>query len=229
MASRLTEAHIEAQRRLREATAEAVELIWNSLPGYTEENLDDWLSLVLPVVRLAERQSSLLTQGFIARTIRRPVGVNPDPILRGLRNGIPPEEVYARALATTWTSLANGATIEEASAAGLARAVGSARMDVQMTMRATAQAVQDAVPEIRGYTRVADAGACEFCALVDGAFVYSASAAPLHNNCGCGLEPVIRGRHRQTPVPDGVAVHEHGELGPVLGDPHHNFTSQSDL
>jgi len=32
-----------------------------------------------------------------------------------------------------------------------------------------------------------------------------------------------------SPVPEGVAVREHGEMGPVIGDPEHDFTSESDL
>lgn len=43
---------------------------------------------------------------------------------------------------------------------------------------------------IVGWQRVADPGACDFCASVDGAFVKSGAALPLHDGCGCGLEPL---------------------------------------
>jgi hypothetical protein len=51
---------------------------------------------------------------------------------------------------------------------------------------------------------------------------------PLHNHCGCSLEPVLDDV-TPTPLPEGVAVHEHGELGLVLGDPAHDFTSAADV
>ena len=31
---------------------------------------------------------------------------------------------------------------------------------------------------------------------------------------------------KPTPEPDAVAIHEHGELGPVVGDPAHDFLTQ---
>ena len=35
--------------------------------------------------------------------------------------------------------------------------------------------------------------------------------------------------HKPDPTPEGVEIQEHGELGPVLGDPNHDFTSESDI
>ena len=60
------------------------------------------------------------------------------------------------------------------------------------------------------------------------AFVKSANAMALHNHCGCGLEAVFYDVE-VPPLPDGVAVHQHGELGAVLGDPAHSFASLADL
>src|SRR4051794_19937682 len=44
--------------------------------------------------------------------------------------------------------------------------------------------------EIVGYRRVVDGDCCDFCAAVDGAFVYSDDPMPLHPGCGCSVEPV---------------------------------------
>lgn len=52
---------------------------------------------------------------------------------------------------------------------------------------------------------------------------------PLHNNCGCSLEPVLDDFPGDTPLPDTVAVNEHGELGPILGGPDHEFTGPAAL
>ena len=111
----------------------------------------------------------------------------------------------------------------------LARATSTAAMDVQLAARATFGAVQEADDGVYGYQRVADGDACEFCQAVDGAYVKSGDAMALHNNCGCSLEPLTVPHPRAARLPDGVAVHEHGELGPMLGDAAHDFTSLADI
>jgi hypothetical protein len=100
--------------------------------------------------------------------------------------------------------------------------------------------------KVIGWERVADAGACDFCQELDGAMLASADAMALHNGCGCGIEPVVeegtkRGAPLQhvtemradefqaTPIPDTVAVNEHGEMGQVLGAAGDAFTSEADL
>ncbi|HET7588606.1 MAG TPA: hypothetical protein VFK14_00250 [Solirubrobacterales bacterium] len=245
MLSPLAEAHIEAERRLRLLTSQTVGDIWKSLPGYDRQNVDQWLSEVLPVVLGAERQSAALTEGYIARALDRlPEGVDVDALIgAALRNGVPPAEVYERPFVNVWTALKDGRSFADAVESGLARATSTAAMDVQLAMRSTASAVQAADPSIFGYTRVADATACSFCLEVDGTYVKSADAMPLHNRCGCGLEPQTephRGavllpdgtqirEHAYGPLNDNIAIHLHGELGPVLTGAHDHFTSESEI
>ena len=224
MASRLADAHIELQRRLRALAARGVTNAWRRLPGYNDRDVDQFLSLVLPLMDAAQRQSILLTDAYLARALgRRPVGVDAARVIASLRGGMSPAEVYRRPFVTVWTALSNDVALDQAIAAGLARATSTAAMDVQLAHRGGMQAAQDADPRIRGWRRAADAGACAFCSMIDGAFVKSADAMPLHNHCGCGLEP-LEDFPAVSPLPDGVAVREHGELGPMLGDPSHDFT-----
>lgn len=222
--------------------------VWRALPGYDRENIDEWLTAVVPVVLAGQRSSVALTEAFLAGHMdRQPLGVNADELIgAAVRNGVEPSEVYQRPFVTLWSALSEGAPYEAAAAMALARAQSTAAMDIQLSMRATAGAVQDADPGIYGYQRVANPGACAFCSEVDGAYVKSADAMPLHNHCGCGLEPLpdriahadakylpdgtqIRkyqhGPLLDTPTPPTVAVHEHGELGAVLASPDHNFTT----
>lgn len=231
MASALADAHIEGQRRLRVLTAGAVARIWDELPGYDRQNVDEWLSRVLPVITTAQRGSVALTEAFIARYLeRQPLGVNPGQLIgAGARNGAEPAEVYERPFVTLWSALGAGTPFEDAASKALARATSTAAMDVQLAMRGTASAVQGADAGIFGYQRVADPGACEFCSLVDGAYLKSADAMPLHNHCGCGVEPLTAPHPRAAKLPSGVSVHQHGELGPVLADPAHDFTTTGDI
>jgi hypothetical protein len=202
--------------------------IWGSLPGYDRENVDEWLSRVVPVVETGQRSSSALTDAFLARRMgRQPLGVA--AIGAQTRNGTPPEEVYHRPFVTLWSKLGASIPFEDAASAALSRATGSAAMDMQLAMRSTAGQVNEADPAMYGFQRVADGGACEFCSLVDGAYVKDGDAMPLHNNCGCGLEPLDAPHPLAAKLPSGVAVHEHGELGAVLTAPGEHFTSESQI
>lgn len=205
-----------------------VERIWQGLPGHDRENVDEWLSRVLPLVGAGQRQSVALTEAFLARSLeRQPFGLNPDGLVgAAVRAGTPPEEVYTRPFVTMWASLGNGSLWQDAFGAGLARAKGSAAMDVQLSMRDTATAVGQVDPQIQRFQRVADGEACAFCQEVDGAILNSDDAMPLHNNCGCGIEPLTQAKP-VTAKPAGVAIHQHGELGPVLADPTQNFTTEA--
>lgn len=229
MASPLTNRQIQLQAQLRNRVVAATGRIWNALPGYDRENVDEWLSRVLPLVEAGQRQSAALTDAYLAAFLgRQALGIDPERVTgAGARNGTPPEAVYERPFVTVWTALGNGAVFTDAVNAGLARATGSAAMDVQMAMRATANAVQAESEGIFGFQRVADAGACTFCSEIDGAYVKFADAFPLHNNCGCGLEPLTAPHSRAATLPSGVAVHRHGELGSVITDAAHDFTGPS--
>lgn len=228
MASPLADAHIEALRRLRVVTVDTIETIWHELPGYDRQHIDEWLARALPVIAIAKRTSIALTDAYLARAMnRQPLGVDP---LDQIRNGTDPAEVYQRPFVTIWTALGSGATWEDAVARGLHRATSTAALDVQLAFRAAADEIGQADDSIHGFRRVADGGACTFCLTVDGAFVKSAGASPLHNHCGCGLEPVETPPARASLLgrggaQEGFAVHEHGELGPVLTDPAHDFTT----
>lgn len=225
--SELAQAHILGQERLRALAASGITAVWQALRGHDEKDVPEFLAAVVPFVLALQRQSVALTNAYVARA----TNIQPAPldiaelVGAGVRAGSPPEEVYKRPFRTVWTALAAGSVLEDALHAGLARAASTGEMDVQLSSRATLQAAQNANPRIRGYQRVPDGGACSYCRALAGAFVKSADAMPLHNRCGCTLEPVLNEAIHASPLPESVAVHEHGELGAVIGDPAHSFTS----
>ena len=219
-----TRAQILGQEQIRRSVVRAMVRTWRRLPGYDRQDVPGWLDQALPIVESGQRSSAALTNAYLARMMdRRPYGMNFDELIgSAVRAGEPMEDVYARPFVTTWTSLKGGSSFEQATAAGLARAASMAAMDVQMTMRATSAAVSRVDPDIEGFVRVADAGACDLCASYDGASVPNPNNFALHPSCGCQMEPETEARP-ETPPPEGVAVNDHGELGPVLGDAAHNF------
>lgn len=230
MPSALVRAHILGEQRLRRLVVGGVERAWRGLPAYNEADVEPWLLRVLPLVAAGQRQSVALTDAYLARSLeRQPHGVNADRLIAGVRKGVSPEEVYRRPFVTLWKALADGKGFAAGSAAALARASETAAMDIQLAARATFNEIGEADEAIFGYQRVADGDACEFCLAVDGAYVKSGDAMALHNNCGCSLEPLTAPHPRAAKLPNGVAVHEHGELGPMLGSPDHDFTSLADI
>lgn len=236
-AKTLAAAHIRAEKAIRDAAANAVAGIWKDLPGHDRENVDEWLSRVLPVITASQRRSAGVTDAFLAQAVgRRPLGVPPgDVVGAAARNGASPEDVYTRPFVTLWTALKVGDDFPDAMNAGLARATSTAATDVQLAMRETLRVVGGEDDHILGYSREPDGEACDFCVLVSGQRYTTDQLMPIHNHCGCGVTPITaanRGSFTGRPegdlsvTRDGLTaeVRDHGELGPVLVNAAHDFT-----
>lgn len=222
--SALTDAHITGQARIRAQVVAYLTALWQSYGSYNEPQADEFSTTAAVAVVAAQRTSVALTNAFIGRMLGTgPIGIDAGAVVSRLRGDTTPEQVYRRPFQTVWTDLSKGRPYEDAVHAGLSRAKATAEMDVQLAHFAGYQAVQDAEPRIKGYRRVPDGGACAYCRKIAGAFVKRADASPLHARCGCGLRPELE-EHPVTPLPDGVAVHEHGETGLQIGSDSHNFT-----
>lgn len=252
----LEEAHILAQARLRELTVQAVGMAWRSLLAYDIANVAQFLSMVVPLILAAQRQSATLTSMFLATALHPPARVlvpapAPPRIAAlpvdleqvtgaAIRAGTPPEVVYRRPFVTVWTMLQEHTPWAEAVNAGLARAQASAAMDVQNTMRHTLKLIGDAEPMILGYRRIPDASACEFCKLIAGRRYLTSELQPVHPRCGCGVGVITEANRGDFTgksendlriAGDGIvaAVREHGELGPLLVSADDHFTGPSEL
>lgn len=221
------DAQIAAQARLREIVVQAVRNAWTALDRYDAPDVPVFLASVVPLILAAQRQSVSLSDAYIAGVLgRSPLGIDPLPVIARLRGPVSPQIVYRRPFVTVWSGLSDGKPYEDAVRAGLARAEASAALDVQLAHFAGLQAVQDQDPRVRGWRRVADPGACEWCRMIDGAKVKRADASPLHSRCGCALFP-LTDSFAPDPVPAGL-VHDHGEYGPTLGNPEHDHLTPAE-
>lgn len=255
--STLTQRYQHELARTRAVTANAVAQAWDDLGTYHEADIAPFLDAVTPVVSGAQAHAVALTDGYLAlRTKRDPFGV--DPAELDLRNGVPLEEVYRRPFVTTWTALSRGAGIRDAIQAGRSRAAGSAEMDVALATRSSASAAIQLDDRVVGYERVPDGGACDFCLLVSTQRYHSEDLMPIHNRCGCTVDPILAGDDRGkildrdlldslnakgvkvydngtvrtyggTGDPVGAQVHDHGELGPVVTNADDAFTAEHDI
>lgn len=230
----LAQAHIEAEARLRAIVAAAAVAAWQALPSYNRPDVPNFLRAVLPIVEAGKLQSIALTRAYLARATGRPVApVDVAKIAAGIRNGTDPATVYTRPFIQAWSDLAKRKPYEAAVRDAGTRVEASVATDVQLAMTHTLRAVGEADGTILGYRRVPDADACVFCKLIAGRRYLIEDLQPVHARCGCGVAVITaanRGdffgkRENDLALPAGVAVNQHSELGPVLGDPNHNFLS----
>lgn len=238
----------QALARVRRIAAAGVTVAWDRLGAYNVEDVPTFVGAVVPVVEGAQRQAAALTLGYMTRRGAQ-ASVDVAAVVAATRGGIPTADVYRRPFVTTWTALKDGRPWADAVRAGRERATSSAEMDVALATRDTAAAVVEGDDRIVGWERIPDGGACEFCLLASTQRYHSGDLMPLHNRCGCSVEPVFGDRdpgHVLKPeqlealkvgdvdearrlASERLAVHEHGELGPVLTERGQDFTGPSDI
>jgi hypothetical protein len=237
---RLTVAYQSALKQTRHGVADRVGAVWSQLGSYRDKDIPVFLGRALPVVASGQRRAVALTSAYMSRKLEQaPVGLDADTLIgAAVRNGVEPAVVYARPFATVWTSLSNGVLVDAAIAAGLARLMATADMDVALSSRGATNAYAGASTEtIIGWTRVAEPACCDYCQMIDGARTGPDEPQPLHNRCGCTADPITRmtSADRTEPVLSlgsiisDVVIHSHGELGPVIGVKGDAFTGPNDL
>lgn len=220
--------------QLRDAAAAGVGQAWDDLGSYDESDVDRFLSRATPVVAASQAHAVALTDAyFAAETGRSPLGLPLDSLTgAGARNGTPPADVYRRPFVQVWAALAKGTLWADAVSAGGARVASAASTDVQLSMRAASREIGLRDGRITGFRRVLSGKSCALCASASTRTYSRGDLLPIHGNCDCTVAPIIGRRDpgARSPQPvqqDGPApaVHEHGELGPVLTDADHEFTS----
>lgn len=240
MRNALTAAYQSHLKATRGVVSAAVGHEWRKLGSYDRADIPRYLDRVVPIVQAGQARAVALTSAYLARTIGQPIVGLPVADLSGaaVRNGTPPDTVYTRAFIGVWADLKNGVAWDDAVAAGDSRVQSSAEMDVALSSRAATLAfgARDG-SQIVGWRRVADSSCCDYCQAIDGAHTGPTEPQPLHNRCGCTAEPITKtsSLHSAEPfllagvVIGDVAIHQHGELGPVIGQKGDNFTSEADL
>jgi hypothetical protein len=165
---------------------------------------------------------------------RQPVALDLDRVTgAAVRSGADPREVYRRPFVTVWTSLQQSGDWAAAVDAGGARAVSTAAMDVQLTMRQTLVEIGSRDDRILGFARVPDGDACDFCSLIAGQRYTTEDLMPVHNHCGCGVDVITADERgdftgnadNDLDMPSSMPIAEHGELGPVVVNPDHKFAA----
>lgn len=200
-----------------------MERAWRSLDAYRDADIDRFVNLAVPMVIAGERTIAQLTHAFLTQA-----GAVPEPLRAGdvtgaATRGVEPAEVYRRPGVAVWTALSRGASLADAVDRGLTRATNLAMTDLQLARTRTVASV--------GVTRfkrtLSGLENCDLCALASQNVYYRGDLMPIHAGCDCGIVPVTFGT--DTSIAEGLAVHQHGELGPVLTVEGQHFTSASDI
>lgn len=235
-----------------------------SLKSYRGQDVDRWLSAAIPIVN--ESQSTIAEIADIAfdAEIYALLGdVSSDPIdlslVTGgaLRNGVPPEEVYARAFKPVWQGTGNGLDLQESVAHGVSRLSEMFQLDSERVIDHVAIEKFANENRIVGYKRVlSGAHNCALCILASTQVYHKRELKGIHPNCKCTVRPVasfensntldrdlIEQVHREVQNQFGISdkaarqidyrkilfTREHGEYGPTLTYRQYNFTGPSDL
>lgn len=231
----LTQAYQSELKRTRLAVSGQVGEMFKALPNYYDEQVPVFLSRAVPVIQAGQQRAISLTSAYTSRQLGvGQVGLDIPEIIGGIRNGVTADMVYARPFVTVRAAI-DRIGLSGAVQKGLARAVASAAMDVALASRNASLAYAKQNTDITAWQRVAEPGCCDFCQEIDGAKLLSEDPAPLHNNCGCTVSPLTFGRgytksdFESSSNWETVAIHDHGELGPLITNKENNFTALDDF
>lgn len=239
-------------RAVRARVTQFVRATWGGLEQMRDADVDRFVKRVVPVVTGGQRNIASLTDAYLAAVEQsalgiptRPRGIPAHLITTDAMRGVPAIQVYRRPAVTVYTALSKGVPFDAAMQSGLARALEISSTDLQLARTHTMQYVGSKNDRIVGYRRVPAGGnVCELCLEASTQRYHAEDLMPIHGGCSCGVEPIFGTEDPgQVIDPDTldsiksaredadarVAVHDHGEIGPMLTVAGQTFTGPDDL
>lgn len=220
--------------RIWSSTSAAAHRLW-ATGGYNDRRA--FLAQVVPIVQAGQTATVHLLDAYMTQKARQatgdatlaPRGLNPaDYTIEKLR-GEPADEVYARPFGALGWRLNEGATFDQAAATAGSYLTKLAATDVQLAQTNAARdwiqgANQDASDSgsdtfIVGYARTLDGESCSFCEDAADRLYYTEDLMPIHDHCGCGVEPVYDAGTRLFHTRDLGGGTADSELGARLPTP----------
>ena len=237
-----TRAYQQALKDTRTAVRMQLEKHYRALPDLRDESAHAFRDQAVRLVMAGQQRAVALTNAHFSGRVglTNPAALNVERIINDVRKGVPASIVYLRPIVTARAGIEK-LGYAKAFEKGLARLLSTADMDIAMSARDASTSFGESEERVVGYTRVAEPSCCDFCQMIDGAQVFVSDPAPLHNNCGCTLEPITRTsknqdglRDRWTDVSAGaviedVEIQEHGEMGPLITRKGDSFDGPSTL
>jgi hypothetical protein len=188
-----------AVQQTRARVLAALAALWLAQDSYrTEEDVQRFLSIALPIIEGGERAVAQLTTAYLwqmyavlAGTLLRVRGVDPTLVTGTALRGVDPAEVYRRPFVELWTELSRGKSFEEAVKQAGQRLQTIAATDLQLAKTHTARAVMGQQPGIVGYRRVPQGQyTCALCIIASTQRYTRGNLMPIHPACDCGIATI---------------------------------------
>lgn len=241
--SALVAAQSAAAASIRAQILSYIRQRWRALPNYRSP--DQFVSGVVPFVQAGQQQIAAITAAYLshlyAELVGQPVrmlGVPPEAVT-GLRQGVTPQDVYARPFHLVWRELAAAQAqrdahygwkaptsdfptqpplppadyVQQAIDAGLARAENLAATDLQLAKQHAALHVLGHQEHVTGYRRVLEGpDSCGLCIVASTQRYHKQDLLPIHPGCDCSVEPIVGADEH---VMTSMARTADGQLVPV--------------
>lgn len=226
--------------RVRSLVSGQVVGLWAALGKYRDEDVARFLRVAVPKVQAGQIAAARLTaQHLGGPVLSRAAIVAARPVAQTVE--------YRRPAVKLYTLLSQGLAFADALTASTELVGDLTSTDVQLALRAQAQHSLAAQGHTR-YRRVLTGSEdCPRCAIASTNVYKTGDLLPIHQHCDCTVEPIIDDApaidlsslqltgDRAAAVAAGesyeslVAVHEHGELGPVIAWASDHFTGPGDI
>lgn len=151
-----------------------------------------------------------------------------DPLIAIRDTGIPKNVEYQRPFWEVVKAARNGADSVAALQTGITRLGQLTDTDLQMAKVRQAQ-ISLRAQGVKTYRRVTTSDhPCELCEIAATQIYYTDQLMPIHPKCSCDI---VEDDSDETPAetPDLIAVHTHGEVGPMLTKAGQHFMGPQDL
>lgn len=227
MVTRLERAHINTRQRLSREAQRLIRRAWVAAGG--EDEFAAEAAAVTSSARsavVAEVDAFLatyLTTHGVPSNVR---GLDPDVYARP----VDPDTEWRRPYKHLRIKLGEGMELPQADAFAGGMAAKMMATDLQYAQMSASRDWMASDGRIPGYRRTLTPSGdnCKLCIAAAGEAWHIDDVNPIHDSCGCTAVPVLGqsvpepGAFRDRMADEGVAVADHGELGPYLYDVNHS-------
>ena len=196
LAKALLQANIQQTQAIRGTVQRFAQGQFYASGAYRTADQARFIDQVAPVVLAGRQQASQLTAAYLNQIIsdatgkRSAIRSTVDPTMI---RGVDVADVYARPYEQVWYSLSQGATLDSAVSAGMARLNTLINSDMQLSKTQTSQDILSNSPDsVIGYERILGGDAsCALCIIASTQRYHRDDLMPIHNNCNCDVGPII--------------------------------------
>lgn len=198
-----------------------------SIPEWTPAYIEGQANLLGIVVQAAQMVVGNLTTVDMSQKFGgTPTRV--DPLIAIRDTGIPKSVEYQRPFWESVKATRNGKDSASALQTGITRLTQLTDTDLQMAKVRQAQ-ISLRARGVKTYRRVTTSdNPCDLCEVAATQIYYTDDLMPIHPKCSCDI---VEDDSDETPgeIPDLIAVHTHGEIGPMLTKAGQHFMGPQDL